>query len=101
MLILNSTLFAISGFLYLAYFLVDLKKISDPKEFIALLFGTALIGVILSIEGLFLGIARIENKKKRAGILGIVFSSIALVSFIAYLTMRFVIRAHERGITLF
>ena len=100
-MILSISLFAIAASVYLSYFFVDVKKIADPKEFYALLVGLALMGIIMSIEAIFLNIAKMSDKtiKKWKPILGLVLAIIALTSFLFYIGMRFSVRMWERGIS--
>ena len=96
-------LFLVSCSLYPIYLLVDFSDISHAEEWLALLTGTAMVGIILSIEAIFLNYGRIisKSKKRPTDFIGITISGLALILFFAYLVMKFVIRVHSRGGVIF
>ena len=69
------------------------------QEIIALLFGISIIGVILSIASIFLNYSRIKNGNKVHGIIGLVFTIVALLTFISYLITWYLAKVSAGGAT--
>ena len=73
----------------------------QPQVILTLYVAIALFGVFLSIEAIFLNVAKLRSRDTTKSIIGLVLAILALVLFIIYLVARFTARIHAGGGTIF
>ena len=90
---------AISIFLY--YFTARFTGVTLTAEMINVLAGFAIFGIFPSIANMIWCALRFGETRKPTSLVGLIFSILALVLFLIYIVMRYVIRIHELGMTIF
>ena len=100
-MILGIVLCAIAQIIVIIYSSPIILHIGHAEELVALFFGASVIGAILSIASLFLSISRIKTGNRTFGILGVIFSSLALALYIYFLVVWYNSAAMAIGATFF
>ena len=93
LLIISQTLLWMS----VGFYVNNFKFEGELRSFF---FGLCVVGLILSVASIFSSVARINGKTKKKGIIELILSIIALITFIAYIVFRLTIRFNQSGLVI-
>ena len=100
-MILGIIICAVAQLMLIVFGSADFIKAGLAQEMVALFFGVSVIGSLLSIASIFLNISRIKTGSRTYGIIGVSFSSLALILYIYYLVLWYTSYVKATGGTLF
>ena len=100
-MIISFCLTTIAVFVFSFYLIAYLSGTPLSQETINVLAGLALAGIFPSFANTIWCALRFGDAKKPMSLVGLIFSIFALVLFLGYIGMRYVIRIHELGMTIF
>ena len=100
-MIISFILISLAISVWSIYIIAALNDFILSQVFLTVLIGIAFLNIFTSFANSVWCAAKINDKANKRSITGLVLSSLSILLFIGYFVMRYIVRIHQLGLTLF